>query len=619
MCGFIGAARFDGSVSPDVPDNIATRICWRGPDSYRLEATRDHSLASARLAIIDLAPEADQPLSTDDGAWELVFNGEIYNYRQLAAQHGLSDRARRSDSWTVLELVALLGVDQARRSLRGMYAFAAWETSASRLWLARDPFGIKPLAWSRVDGGVLFASDPRSIASWRRQLGAPCSLDAYALTHFLMVGYVPGDATAWEGVERLPPGGLLAVDVQGSELHVWDAFNDQHSGDTWTVDELDAAVRDSVSRHLVADVEVGAFLSGGIDSSLVVSIARREFDAPIRTYSVGFDSDSVANETAAAERMAAKLGTLHTGLHLGAADFRDLVASVAEAFPEPHADPAAMPTIALSKRAREDVKVVLTGEGGDELFGGYRRYWALPLARGKIGRTVGALGLPAFAARVGSRRLGQVADSVTLGSPGEAYLRYLTQLHWRAMTPVSTLCTPSLVSRVIERYELDAQERPTATSMRLLELRRHLPETYLEKCDRATMRHGLEARVPFLDLDLAAIALRIPDHQLGRPGRTKVLLRQVAARHLPAEVALGPKQGFSVPLNDWLSVPATASWARESLLGGEAVQRGILDAVGLPDVLSDLTKLTGSPQAEAIYRLLCLEMWYRSARGDGAL
>jgi asparagine synthase (glutamine-hydrolysing) len=619
MCGFIGSARFDGRPSPAVPAQVATRIRWRGPDSYVEQTDHDHILASARLAVIDLAPEADQPLTTDDGAWELVFNGEIYNYQQLAAQHGLSDRARRSDSWTVLELVGLLGVDQARRSLRGMYAFAAWERAASRLWLARDPLGIKPLTWTRVDGSVLFASDPRSLASWRRQLGAPCGLDAYAITHFLMLGYIPGDASAWEDVERLSPGALLAIDAHGTALDVWEPLDDQPSGDMCTVDVLDAAIRDSISRHLVADVELGAFLSGGIDSSLVVSIARREFDAPIRTYSVGFDSGAVTNETAAAERMAAELGTLHTSLHLSAADCRNLLASVVEAFPEPHADPAAMPTMALSQRAREDVKVVLTGEGGDELFGGYRRYWALPLARGRVGRTAGALGLAAIAARVGGRRLRQVADSVTPGSPGEAYLRYLTQLHWRAMTPVSGLCTPSLVGRVIERYELDAQQPPTARSMRLLELRRHLPESYLEKCDRATMRHGLEARVPFLDLDLVAVALRIHHHHLARPGRTKVLLRQVAARHLPAKVARGPKQGFSVPLQDWLAVPSTASWIREALLGGEATQRGVLDAVALPGVLRDLTASPGSAQAEAMYRLLCLELWYQSARRDGAV
>lgn len=618
MCGFIGSAAFNGQPAPRMPDHIPTRVRWRGPDSYGEMSSRHHCMGSARLAVIDLDPEANQPLATPDGAWELVYNGEIYNYRELADEHSLSARARRSDSWTILELIAAIGVERACQSLRGMYAFAVWEKAADRLWLARDPFGIKPLAWTRIKNGLLFGSDPRTLASWLHFLGVSPGIDAYALTHFLMVGYIPGDATIWEGIDRVPAGSVVAIDARAATAKDWDPLSDHSTTPIVTVDELDTAFRASIARHLVADVEVGAFLSGGIDSSLLVAIARGEFDVPMRTYSVGFDSDKVTDEAASAAKMAGLMGTRHVGLTLGADSFRSLAESVAEAFPEPHADPAAMPTLALSLRAQSEVKVVLTGEGGDEMFGGYRRYWALPLARGRIARGARILGLARIAREMGGRRVRQIAES-TQAEPGAGYLRYLTQVHWDEVTPVSTLCTPTMVARVVERYQPNRWERATPRTIRRLELRRHLPETYLEKTDRATMRHGLEARVPFLDLDLASVAFRLASHQMARPGRTKLLLREVASRYLPAAVAKGPKVGFEVPLVDWLSPPATSRWIRESLLEGEAVQRGILDRAALPRMVDGFGGVERGDNSQALYRLLNLELWCRSATGDRAL
>jgi asparagine synthase (glutamine-hydrolysing) len=618
MCGFVGSVTFSGGLAPKVPAEIAKRIRWRGPDAFGEMGSADHSLASARLAVIDLDQEANQPMASPDGAWELVFNGEIYNYRQLALEHGLSDRARRSDSWTTLELIQRYGVNRAHHLLRGMYAFAALETSSTRLWLVRDPFGIKPLAWTQVGTAVLFGSDPRSLASWRIQIGAPNHLDDYSLTHFLMVGYVPGDSTAWNDIHRVEPGAVVTMDANGPTVDDWDPFGGGSDGQIVTPDDVDAALRASVARHLIADVEIGAFLSGGIDSSLITTIARHEFGSSMKTYSVGFDSHDVPDETVAAQRMAKAINTKHTTLTLREGDFCGLAQSVAEAFPEPHADPAAMPMWALSQRAREDVKVVLTGEGGDEMFGGYRRYWSLPLARTAVGRIAGRIGLAAVARGIGNRRLRQVADSAS-GATGGAFLRYLTQRHWDQVTPVSAMCSTETVARVIDRYEINRGGETTPASMRYLELRRHLPETYLEKDDRTTMRHGLEARVPFLDLDLAAVALKLDGGMLARPGKTKVLLRKVAARYLPAGTAHAPKRGFTVPLKSWMSPARTTEWIRESLLDGQAVARGIFDVRALPNVVAGLSNVEGAGNAEALYRLLMLELWCRDAAKDGAL
>jgi asparagine synthase (glutamine-hydrolysing) len=433
-----------------------------------------------------------------------------------------------------------------------------------------------------------------------------------------MVGYIPGDATAWSEVDRVEPGAVIALASDDVAVLRWDPLQYRPPGPAATVDEVDAGLRQSVERHLVADVEIGSFLSGGIDSSLITTIARREFAAPMRTYSVGFCTDEVADETPDAERMAAKLMTKHTSLMLGSDRFQDLASAVGEAFPEPHADPAAMPMLALSERARQDVKVVLTGEGGDEMFGGYRRHWAFPLARGNSAQVARKLGIGSLLRRFGGRRARQVADSMS-GSAGSGFLRYLTQLHWDRITPISSVSSPEMVSDVIARYELVGQGRTTTQSMRYLELRRHLPETYLEKDDRTTMYHGLEARVPFLDLELAAVALRVEPYMLARPWRTKLLLRQVASRHLPPETHQAPKRGFAVPLVGWLSPPTTLRWVRESLLDGHAVRRGLLDGPAVSRLFQSIADLGTPGNAEAMYRLLALELWCRSAAQEGAL
>ena len=610
MCGFIGSASCRGVQVPEIPEQAAYRIRWRGPDRFEECGSPSHRMASARLAIIDLNPEANQPLMSADGQWELVFNGEIYNYKELALSHGLSDKAQRSDTWTLLELIGLFGVDKARRLLRGMYAFAAWETNVGRLWLARDAFGIKPLAWTETNGLILFGSDPRSLASWRGVLGDSCEVDPYALTHYLMVGYIPGDSSAWAAIHKVAPGTCVEIGADGARMHDWDPLQ-ADCGTAPSVEEVEAALIDSVALHLVSDVEVGAFLSGGIDSGLIVALARQYSGAPMRTYSLGFDSSDLHDESVTAARVAEMFGCRHTTVRLSASDFRRLAEEVADAYPEPAADAAAMPTLELSRRARTDVKVVLTGEGGDEMFGGYRRYWALPLARGLLARTATAVGVGRFARSFGGRRIRQMADA-SGGTLEEAYVRFLTQQQWQPLLLTSQLATSGRAAEALSRYRLEGGTRPTGKSLQKLELQRHLPESYLEKTDRATMRHGLEARVPFLDLRLASVAMRIAQSQLTRLGHTKPLLRQVANRHLPKDITHAPKRGFSVPLEAWLRVDSNAHWVRETLLGGEAIHLGLLDPEGLSRAVPTLG-------AEAVYRLLALELWARSAKSDLAL
>jgi asparagine synthase (glutamine-hydrolysing) len=618
MCGFIGAVRFDGGPIEAIPVGASTRIRWRGPDAYSEGTSKGRVLASARLAIIDLDPEADQPLISADGAWELVFNGEIYNYRDLAVTHRLSAKARRSDSWALLELIGRIGVVEAHQQLRGMYAFAAVEVKSERLWLARDPFGIKPLVWSSIENGAVFGSDARSLAIWRNHMGLPRGIDRYALAHYLMLGYVPGDATIWADIRRCAPGSVTMIDKAGASVIDWETPPQDDLIGPPEADEVEAGIRAAVVRHLTADVEVGAFLSGGLDSSLIVTLASRAAGTPLRTYSVGFDSTSVFDESPMAETMARAIGSRHQTLRIGSGDLRELVEGVVEAFPEPHADAAALPMLALSRRACQDVKVVLTGEGGDEMFGGYRRYWALPMARGRLMRLAAQGHLGELASRLGGRRASQIVSAAN-SSPAAAYARLLTVSHWDSIIASGGRAATSLVPRVLSRYDTPELANPSPDSLRRLELGRHLPESYLEKGDRATMRCGLEARVPLLALDLAQIAFRLSNKQLAKVGRTKILLRQLAERHLPISVTRAAKRGFSVPLSDWMAGDASANWVRDVLLGGVGLQLGVFEQAGLSSAIRQLGGFETEEKAETAYRLLILELWCRECLQSGAL
>ncbi len=618
MCGFIGAIRFDGGEIPAIPSAASKRIRWRGPDAYEEQSATGRVLASARLAIIDLDPEADQPITSSDGDWMLLFNGEIYNYRELAATYGLGTKANRSDSWTLIELIARRGVMGAHQDLRGMYSFAAWEVRAERLWLVRDPFGIKPVVWTPTQNGVLFGSDPRSLAIWRGAFGLSVGIDSYALAHYLMLGFVPGDATMWSDIRRCSPGTVTSIDRAGIQIAQWhDPFRSETDSPPYT-DEVDAALNTAVSRHLVADVEVGAFLSGGLDSSLVASIATHLVKTPLRTYSVGFDSSILFDESPVAAQMARSLGARHKTLRLGVSDFIDLAEGVVEAFPEPHADAASMPTLALSRRARQDVKVVLTGEGGDEMFGGYRRYWALRLSRGVLTRLAAAGPLGALVSRIGGRRVDQIF-SASKSSPAVAYARLLTTLHWDLIAASAGPATNGLPAAALRRYESAELANPDANSMRRFELDQHLPESYLEKGDRATMRCGLEARVPFLDVDLARVAARLTNGQLASLGRTKILLRRLALKYLPASVAEAPKRGLRVPLTEWMAAEPSSKWIRQTLSGGAGVRLGVFDQAGLESTLRRLDGFASEEKADGAYRLVMLELWCRQCIDSGAV
>lgn len=618
MCGFVGSVDFHQDRAPAILPAAANRIRWRGPDAYREVVHHDRVLAGARLAVIDLDSEADQPIASPDGRWELVFNGEIYNYHELAVEFGLKEKALRSDSWALLQLIERLGVLKVHQRLRGMYAFAAWDVRENRLWLVRDPFGIKPLAWTRTKTGAIFASDPRAVAIIRRSLDLPLRLDEYALSHYLLLGYIPGDATAWEQIMRCEPGSVTSIDAQGTDVTRWETRFAEDIDLNPSTNEVDTAIRSAVKRHLISDVEVGAFLSGGIDSSLLVALARRLTDTPIRTFSVGFDAPSIFDESVQAEATARAFECKHETLRIGLAELQPLAEKVADAFPEPHADAAAMPMLALSERASTHLKVVLTGEGGDEIFGGYRRYWALPLVRNPVFRLAATTPLGDLISAVGGRRAEQLTRAAR-AAPGVAYAHLLTSAQWGNNELGRLSLSGSSASHAVSRYGVAHLAVPRPRDLRVMELQLHLPESYLEKDDRSTMRYGLEARVPFLDLDLARVAMGLSDNQLATTGRTKILLRKVAQRYLPRSLWSGRKRGFSVPLREWMGSKAVAQWVRGALMEGATVSVGALERDALNRAVRLLGDFDSDQKAEHAYRLLILELWSRQCVADGAL
>jgi len=579
MCGILGA------WGP-MPEKRAAmgqgceRMRHRGPDSqgYWEDEETQLALAHVRLAILDLTEAGHQPMVSHDSRNVMVLNGEIYNHldlrRRLEQEGHMPAWRGRSDTETLVEAVSAWGIERALQEAVGMFALALWDRHERSLFLARDRFGEKPLYYGYAGDSFVFSSELKAVAGLP---GFDHRIDRQALALLMRHNYIPAPFSIYAAMRKLTPGSWLRLDgallqarAAGQPQAYWSAEAVALDGvadplafesDSAAIDALENVMGTAVQGQMLSDVPLGAFLSGGIDSSAVVALMQARGGGQVNTFSIGFDVPAF-NEAEHAKAVAAHLGTRHHELYVSAQDALDAVPAVAGIYDEPFADSSQIPTLLLARMARRDVTVALSGDGGDELMGGYSRYvraaawWArrekLPGAlRGPI-----ALGMRAMggAAPLGMMReqAGKLAQVLAAEHSGRFYRQFVS--YWK--NPEQVVIDASMPEGLFDH----ASGLPFLDHMTWLDTVSYLPDDILVKVDRAAMSVSLETRVPMLDHRVYEFARRLPWQYKNRDGQGKWLLRQLLYRHVPRDLVDRPKKGFGVPLGLWLRGPLK-DWA----------------------------------------------------------
>lgn len=621
MCGVAGSVR-QGLTAAEWQGTLRAMteaLRHRGPDDGDLwyDSAAGIGLGHRRLSVIDLSETGRQPMASRSGRYVVTYNGEVYNFhalRRKLVDHGVSFRGT-SDTEVILAALEQWGVEEAIGRFIGMFAFGLWDREARALYLVRDRLGIKPLYYGWIDATFVFASELKALAAlpeFAREI------DRDALAMYLQHNCVPSPRSIYKGIFKLVPGCLLRLDAGSSRpsgdfspdpddpaaawkpVRYWSALRAAEDGGTnplrvsedEAVQEFDALLRDAVRQRMHADVPLGAFLSGGIDSSIVVAMMQAESTLPVRTFSIGFP-ETAYNEAEHAKRVAGRLGTEHSELYVDPGDALKIIPTLPAMFDEPFADSSQVPVALVCRLARRHVTVSLSGDGGDEVFAGYERYYWAKAVWEKAGwiprgvrrtaaglvrvcgvRTWTALAerlsrvLPArLQRREAGEQLYRLADALGSRDPLELYLRLVS--HWpngaglvRGARPVRTEFTRCLDTTRLN----DVLDR-----LMYLDIVTYLPDDLLVKLDRASMAVGLEARTPLLDHRIVEFAWRLPHTLKTRDGQGKWLLRKLLARYLPVELFDRPKMGFGVPLGTWLRGPLR-DWA-EHLLDESRLRR----------------------------------------------
>ena len=601
MCGLAGFLLANASAGAGMEATaraMTDRIAYRGPDDAGAWADEPAGIAIShcRLSILDLSAAGHQPMVSSSGRFVLVFNGEIYNHldlRERLRTRGAAPEWRgHSDTETLLACIEAWGIESTLQSSAGMFAFALWDRAERSLVLARDRMGEKPLYYGWQGDTFLFGSELKAL---RAHPAFNATVDRGALALLLRHNYVPAPYSIWRGIHKLPPGTWLRL-VAGRRnvepVPYWSLAEVAEHGtahpfqgsDGEALDALEQCLDKAVRGQMLADVPLGALLSGGIDSSLVTALMQACSVRPVRTFTIGFDEKQY-DEAAHARTVAAHLGTQHTELRLGTSDALALVPQVPAMYDEPFADSSQLPTHLVMQLARQHVTVALSGDAGDEMFGGYNRYflgprlWRFlrpvpPVFRPLLARSM-AMVPPAFASRVSGagqardklQKLARTIGSARLGSIDDLYAALVSE--WAH--PESIVVGGVLPNNLLDDRSRWPELKDPAARMMAMDGLTYLPDDILVKVDRASMAVSLETRAPFLDRDVIELAWSLPQRMKLRDGQGKWALRQLLDRHVPRALVERPKMGFGVPLDQWLRGPLR-DWA-ETLLAEDRLRQ----------------------------------------------
>lgn len=618
MCGICGILDFSElSIRQDLITNMTKTLAHRGPDDSGSFVSGAVALGHTRLSILDLSSSGQQPMLSHERKCALVFNGEIYNFPELKReleQKGIKFKST-SDTEVVLNAYLEWGTDSFAK-LKGMFALALWDGDSERLYMARDRFGIKPVYYYRLKSGIVFGSEVKAmLASNKIERG----VNLEALHEYFYYGASLGARSLFKGIAKLLPGHFLTVD-RG-------VFHSTQFASTTNIqpvfDSLDVATQEvrrrleeSIKRHLLSDVPVGVFLSGGIDSSTITALASRYYEGSLKTFSVGFDFDRGINELPKANMVAKLFGTEHHELHIGGKDVPRAIENLVRCHDEPFADAANIPLYLLCEELKGSIKVVLQGDGGDEIFAGYRRYNVLAYERtwrllSCIGSFLGRK-LPHSPSYYRYMRFFQA-----MKHPDPAMRMALLMTEEPFDAPPTRVLSKE-VRDALDAYDPFSQYQNLYASLadqdpvqRMLytDCNIILPDIFLQKVDKSTMAHGLEVRVPFLDNDLTSYVMGLPSSMKVRRGQKKWLLRRAMRGVVPNYVLDGKKTGFSVPYSWWLREPL-AEYMKSVLLDKSSLSWGIFDEDKLISCIDDHIKQRRN-NGFLLYKLLNLALWYQ--------
>lgn len=624
MCGIAGFCNMPQNWRENII-RMNDRMYHRGPDGGGIWANSDSTvvLGHRRLAIVDLTPSGIQPMQSVSGRYVIVLNGEIYNYKDIADKLKKEGKIKEfrgtSDTEVILESIEAYGFEEAIKMAKGMFAIAVYDQKMKKLLLARDRIGEKPLYYGFLRDKFIFASD---IAAIRENGAFEENLDLEALALYFSHGYIPAPYTIYKNIKKLEPGSILELSAPYKEETVykyWDIMKIAKQGqenifkgtEKEAADELERLLKNSIRSQMVADVPVGAFLSGGIDSTAVVAVMQALNSRKIKTFTIGFEND-LYNEAPYAKKTAEYLGTDHAELYISDREAQNIISKLAGIYGEPFADSSQIPTYLVSKLARQSVTVSLSGDGGDELFCGYNIY-------NKLETTWNKIALLPYPIRVlinKSIKSQWIGTNSKLARIKQFCLAKDGEQLYEVIASSRGIYDKIVDGTALPDYKLTQYSSGYLSNLKnnimLMDLQMYHPDDILVKVDRAGMAVSLESRVPFLDKDLVEFAWTLPLDYKNYNNIGKRVLKEVLYRYIPKEMMDRPKKGFSIPIDEWIKNGELRDWAEELFSESRIHQQGILNTYQVKKIWNEFIKQ--GKWCNQIWYILMFEEWYDKCR-----